>query len=137
MKRFSFKKNTVEKHLEDLRQVYCELDVTKALTTLRKAVKALNDKASTETLIEALTNVSIEDEYVYAVPCFCKVRYTVKTDKSQFKFIRYYIAYGATEADVSAYLEYMVELQIQELDECVSRHCKVQYDIEYIVACIK
>lgn len=137
MKRFSFKKNTTEEHLEDLRQAYCEFDITKALTALRKTVKALNNKASTETLIEALTNVSIEDEYVYAVPCLCKVCYTVKADKSQFKFIRYYVAYGTTEADVNAYLECMIDLQIQELDGYVSGYYETQYNIEYIVACIK
>lgn len=137
MKRFSFKKNTTEKHLEDLRQAYCDFDVNKALTALRKTVKALNSKASTETLVEALTNVSIEDEYVYAVPCLCKVCYTVKTAKSQFRFIRYYIAYGATEADVNAYLECAIDLQIQELDGYVSGYYETQYKIEYITACIK
>ena len=137
MKKFSFKKNTADKHLKklqkDLHQLYCSFDTTMALSTLRCLVKNLVTQAKAEDLLQVLqANDTTKNTLVYAVPCLCKVNYTVTTDETEFEFSRYYIAYGVTEYDIDAYLDFTIQEQLQEFDEG-----GVEYEVEEVIPCIR
>lgn len=138
MKRFSFKKTTAEKYLNNSpKELFCTFDTNQAIITLRKFVKELLVQDSKESLLQILLERNTTaDELTYAIPCLCEVRYTVKTDEKSFAFTRHCVVYGVTEYDVDAALDTLIQLELEDMSERIGKHPAIQYKVLTIIPCI-
>jgi hypothetical protein len=128
---------------DDLQELYCTFDETKALITVRKLIKLLTEDASKETLLQALVdNTTVVDDLIYAIPHLCEVCYKVvfnsNCDKREdFEFTRYYIAYGNTEDDLDAYLDTAIQIDLMDIEERLGHYVTVTYEVKDSIPCIK
>lgn len=130
-----------------LEELYCTFDSTTALIKLRKLIALAKQRApeDVDELIEGLVMEDAATEHIiYSIPCLCEVRYKFRPITSTahwpirpITYTRYYTAYGVNDADIDAYLDMAIQLDISTFEETLSGKYHIDYTIEEITPCIK